>query len=492
MNDTFTFNTREKIIVNNKNKLERGEIYTPYSLIEEMFSLLPKDIFKNRLKWLDTSCGRGNFLKVLYNKLIQYNTDKKVDILEQELYGCDISRENIENFKTCIENELDYKREKLNLRCCDFLSDDFCFQNKKIETYDVIVGNPPYNSEGTFKVPTNKTLHKKKDGKAIWKEFIKKSLSILKEDGYLLMYVPSIWLKPDKSNIYFLLNQYQITHLKTFTTTETNHIFGYNAQTPTCYFLLRKKMYQNTNKREISIYDSVTSQYTLYKFTIGEAIPLNYVSIVNKLKPYVKKYGCIKVIKTNMPSKNVSILDEIQVSHPYLNIKTCILEPCIIGDKKRLQTKLIYQYSDKELKYKERKIVMAHKMYGFPYYDKEGLYGISNRDNYVILNYNDEENKCLTKYLQSKLIFILMDITRYRMKYLEKYFFEFIPDVTKIKDVREKCFHTLSSEVQSVDKDNVFTNDYLYSLFGLSSEEIKFIEEYHPRYKMYSMFNSYS
>lgn len=483
MNDIFTFNTIEKITVNDRNKIQHGEIYTPYSLIEEMFSLLPKNIFKQKLKWLDSSCGTGNFLKVLYNKLIEYNQERKEEILEQQLYGSDISQENIEKFKTSIKNELNYKRENLNLKCCDFLSNDFYFKHKNNETYDIIVGNPPYNSEGTFKVPTNTSLHKKKDGKAIWKDFVLKSLSILKDDGYLLMYIPCIWLKPDKSNIYFLLNQYQITYLKTFTTTETNRIFGYNAQTPTCYFLLKKRKYQ-TNKRKINIYDSINQSYKSYHFTVGESIPLNYISIVNKLKPYVEKYGCIKVIKTNMPPKNVSIMDEKQKTHPYLNIKTCILKPCIVENKKQLQTKLIYQYSNKELKYKERKIVMAHKMYGFPYYDKEGVYGISNRDNYVILDYTDRENVYLTQYLQSKLIFFLMNITRYRMKYLEKYFFDFIPDITKIRKVREK--YMLSSDNTC----DILTNEYLYSLFGLSPDEIKFVEDYHPNYQMYKMFNA--
>ena len=37
------------------------------------------------------------------------------------------------------------------------------------------------------------------------------------------------------------------------------------------------------------------------------------------------------------------------------------------------------------------KLILAHKMYGFPYLDMSGNYGISNRDNYVIIkdNIND-------------------------------------------------------------------------------------------------------
>ena len=76
---------------------------------------------------------------------------------------------------------------------------------------------------------------------------------------------------------------------------------------------------------------------------------------------------------------------------------------------------------------------MAHKMYGFPYIDTEGL-GISNRDNYVILNKDLKELNILRDFFATKTALYLFETTRYRMKYLEKYIFELIPDVTKLPD----------------------------------------------------------
>ena len=74
-------------------------------------------------------------------------------------------------------------------------------------------------------------------------------------------------------------------------------------------------------------------------------------------------------------------------------------------------------------------------MYGFPFYDINGDYGISNRDNYVIHNKTDREFRILKAYLSTKLALFLFSTTRYRMKYLEKYIFEMIPDISKDMDV---------------------------------------------------------
>ena len=80
---------------------------------------------------------------------------------------------------------------------------------------------------------------------------------------------------------------------------------------------------------------------------------------------------------------------------------------------------------------------MAHKMYGFPYHDKEGEYGISNRDNYIIMDENSDKLKRIFDFLSTSFIITLFESTRYRMKYLEKYIFELLPDISCISDFPE-------------------------------------------------------
>ena len=45
------------------------------------------------------------------------------------------------------------------------------------------------------------------------------------------------------------------------------------------------------------------------------------------------------------------------------------------------------------------KVILAHKMYGYPLLDLNGEYGISNRDNYIITEYNDDELEIIAKFL---------------------------------------------------------------------------------------------
>lgn len=114
--------------------------------------------------------------------------------------------------------------------------------------------------------------------------------------------------------------------------------------------------------------------------------------------------------------------------YPYANIKTCIL-------KDKLQPELVIQYSNKPCPfYGKKKLVLAHGMYGFPFIDVTGNYGISNRDKYVFESDNIEHLNRLSSFLSSDLAFYLFNATRYRMKYLEKYIFRYLPNVLNMSE----------------------------------------------------------
>ena len=54
-------------IVNTNNKIQMGEVFTPFNLIIEMVDHFPKSLWKNpKLKWLDPGSGIGNFSMVYY------------------------------------------------------------------------------------------------------------------------------------------------------------------------------------------------------------------------------------------------------------------------------------------------------------------------------------------------------------------------------------------------------------------------------------------
>ena len=149
------------------------------------------------------------------------------------------------------------------------------------------------------------------------------------------------------------------------------------------------------------------------------SLPLFAPSIIKKLIPFVRKVGYLKVNKTSMRPdyKNLTVRKIPDDVHKYVNVKTCILN--------KLQPEMVVNFSNRKCVYSDvPKLILAHKMYGFPFIDTCGLYGISNRDNYVITGKNNEEYAKLKQFLSTKLAFVVYKSTRYRMRYLEKYAFE--------------------------------------------------------------------
>ena len=110
-------------------------------------------------------------------------------------------------------------------------------------------------------------------------------------------------------------------------------------------------------------------------------------------------------------------------------------------------------YSDKPLKYADTpKLILAHKMYGFPVMDWEGKYGIGKRDNYVIFDKSKSDLSKIRDFLSTYFALYVFESTRYRMKYLEKYAFQFLPDITKIGDFPEKINDNTIAEYFGLDE----------------------------------------
>lgn len=403
-------------------KLEKkqmyGEIFTPFHLIDDMLDMYDEKVFSNlETTWLDAGAGTGFFSMCLYWRLMKHLkkhiSDKKKrhnHIIENMIYMAEIQDSNIDILKNMFGN-------KANIIHGDFL----CHKEK----YDNIIGNPPYNSNGLKKVPTNNTRKKKDDGKTIWISFVRHSLDILKKDGHLLLVIPSLWMRPDKAKTYNLITSYKLNKIKCLTNTQTNQVFLGEAQTPTSCFLLSKK----ENDNIVELYDSCLKKYITYNYSVGDAIPVFGASVVSKVKLIDSHY--LVADKTNLPPKNVSISSIKNDKHKYPNIRTALLE--------KLDVKLVIEYSDKPLVFSgKRKIVLGHKMYGFPFIDRDGVYGISNRDNYVICNDDINVLERIRDFLSTKFALYMFESTRYRMRFLEKEAFWFLPGQEVITNIGVK------------------------------------------------------
>ena len=221
------------------------------------------------------------------------------------------------------------------------------------------------------------------------------------------------------------MTQFKLHKIHCLTNTEMNKYFKGHAQTPSCFFLLEKK---STDKKTL-LYDKEIENYVDFPLRSENIIPVECADTVKKMLPFVDKYGSLKaIIKSNLPNKKITLSDKKTQTHHYPNIKTCIL-------KNKIQPELVIEYSNEPCPfYGKKKLVLAHGMYGFPFVDLEGKYGISNRDKYVYLSDNDSDLLKLSHFLYSDLVFYLFNATRYRMKYLEKYIFSYLPNILEMNE----------------------------------------------------------
>ena len=169
MNDLIEF--INQCIHTKKCEVEKhGEVMTPPWLIDEIldkFEEIDKDIFKMNYTWFDPCAGMGNFHIMIYNRLIKYH--KHDFIIKNMFYANEINKKNVFLYKLIFGNNA-------NIICDDSLKLD-----NKIK-YDIIIGNPPYNS-GT-----------KNTGTTIYQQFIKKFIK--QYNKYFSFINPPGWRKP--------------------------------------------------------------------------------------------------------------------------------------------------------------------------------------------------------------------------------------------------------------------------------------------------------
>jgi trans-aconitate methyltransferase len=409
---------------NNKYKQRFSEVFTPFKIAKEMIEYIPNDILSTfNLKWLDAGCGSGNISLVIYKILYMHFKDRysRTDILNN-IHLLDINNDRLMYLKSI-------------LPCINTYNTDFLqFQSDK--KFDVIVSNPPFIVEYSGIRET------------IWDKFFNKCIECLNPGGILSIILPSIWMKPEHK-MFNYITSFQICKIKCLNNNEANKIFGGDARTPMCYMILRNEM----SNGKINIYDNSLKSFISYNIRI-KPIPMYFPYLVNKLSWYIAKYGSLKseMIKSNCPSKLLSFSDTPCDDFKYKNIKTCKLN--------KYAPYLVCNYSNNSCKsHNNRKVILCNKMYGIPYYDKEGKYGISTRDNYLYIENNDVKCRKIFDYLNCNLIYIIYETTRYRMGYLEKYAYELIPNI-------------LNMPLDSI------TNDSIQSFFNLSLEDIAMIDKF--------------
>lgn len=266
--------TIKKILENQIFRKSFAEVFTPDFLINDMTKKLPKFVWKNPdLKWLDNSCGSGNFLVFIKNKLMRTLSDVIIDkeerekhILENMLYGIDIQAKNIVIASFRLDSN---SKHNLNLVQHDALTHDYW--NIK---FDIIIGNPPYDA-------SQNNQGKKGGGDNLWDKFVIKSLDNLKDDGYLCYVHPTGWRKPqtEKSankKINQVMFSKQILHLNMNNTEDGKRVF--DAGTRFDYYVM-----QNAPVTKSTIVIDEENKVNKINLLNRNFLPNKNFALVNKL-----------------------------------------------------------------------------------------------------------------------------------------------------------------------------------------------------------------
>jgi hypothetical protein len=229
---------RKYVEVGDVEKKRFGEIMTPIFLVENMINLLPDEVWSDpNLKWLDPCAGVGVFFSVVISRLMNGLSEWEPDeekrykhIVENMLHSCELQAKNLFLNLVLYDSRDEYA---MNVYCGSFLDEGFDKHAKDVwgvEKFDVILQNPPYNSNGTG------------NGNILWNKFIEKSIDILQPNKYLVAVHPSLWRKPQSKKgvckkVSDLIKQKQLNYLEIHSIKDGLKFF--NAGTRFDFYLLQ-------------------------------------------------------------------------------------------------------------------------------------------------------------------------------------------------------------------------------------------------------------
>ena len=433
-----------KLKPNIEKKTHYGEVLTPLSIVDDMLTELDdaykkvhnNSIFSNQFfKWFDPALGIGNFLIVLYYRLMDglktifpNYEERKKHILENMLYASELVESNILLYKKIFN----FNKYKLNIHEGDTLKINI-LKTFGIHSFDVVLGNPPYNIDGI----------KHKGQKNIYVFFDVMALNHwLAPNGYLLFIHPPVYRIPNhkiqhtKINLNQLLTQKKIETIKMY---DISTIYKLMNVMINADFIIIK----NTNNDLISKTKIIDTTGVCYYMSIkpNDFIVNFGLNIMEKLKDKCSNGTVNLILNSEMHAQKI-ILDE-SISPVYKNIHGITKK----GIKLVMSTKKHTYYNYPKL------IINGIGSYNYVFYDRKGEYGIT----------------------QSPVAIINPDINT--VKLIESPLFHFIANSTKIIgnnfNIKTSLFLPLIPSSIKIE------NDYdLYNFFDFNEDEIKLIKYY--------------
>jgi hypothetical protein len=426
---------KEHLPAKSKEKSELGEVFTPPLMIETLYKGFPKNVWTNTsLKWLDPSGGIGNFTLILYfwlmnslKKKIPNDNTRSKHIIEKMIYITEINATNVsickDIFKSINPNATP------NIHKGDFLK----FNPKELnwpEKYDCIIGNPPYNIGGTG-LSGSKRTH------IIFTEY---SLKLLNKKGYLAFICPPSYREADTPmNKLFIEAKGHLVFIKIYGAQETAKLFHIQGRVDA--FIYQADIDGTTNI--IDEYDIIADNIHV---NLEQHIPNFGFTIFDKLYKKVKKLGHIEAFRntemSSIKSNTFGCGGKNKVLH-------------LIVEKGKRVFKTTKQHSLATTP----KLLINGLGVPYVYYDNKGEYGPSQSP--VIV---EKPSKNVVNLINGDFFPFIAWGLRLTGNNNLPYIFNAIPDISK----ENNSYSTLLDIKKG---------------FGLTNQEIKFIEDNFKRYE---------
>lgn len=449
-------------------KYSGSEVITPQNIVKDMVDLLPPEIFKPDAKFLDPAVKSGRFLAEIDRRLFDSplladrfpnEADRRQHILENQLYGlatsataATIVRKQLYDDPT-IAGNIVYIDRYLTLMANK--ETDF---RKLIEKefgqmkFDVVIGNPPYQH--------NDGSGGKGGAGAIYDKFILKGISIASK---VVMITPSRWFTGGRGLGQFRdkwLNDIHIKNIRHFS--NSGEVFdGVRIAGGVSYFL-----WDNTHKNtDIGVEFRMDDTTEMRKLNEHDVFIVD--SLSNNITRKVKQ-------QKGMP------LSQILKDKYYYGIDE--LGFSIDGDLHLFNsegvTKNIIKSSDLKnpsIGFKCVTSSMTPDAVTKPYAVLNPIYILDENtvsaSGYIVFDgLSSEQAVPLKKYLSSKLVRLLILNRRIGVNAnRDAYSFVPVPDLRNYQDQVGQYKVDWSKSVADIDKQ-------LYEKYGLSQEEIEYIE----------------
>jgi len=428
-----------------KEKQENGEVFTPMCLVFEMLDNLDKhyintygrSIFTElNFKWFDPASGMGNFPVAVYLRLmdglqdqIPNDEERKKHIIENMLYMSELNKKNVFICHQIFNMNNQYR---LNLYEGDTLELDIVsVWNIEPNSFEVVLGNPPYNKGGIW---SHTKIMDSTKREVLWMKFIERTFNgWLKQDGFLVFITPLYWLKFNIELHDEMLEKY-IIWLKLWDDSQSKGMI--NADIPISLYILQNTL-NTTNKKTEIISEIKRKKRTTVSFAYLNkkySIPLAFHSIFEKLTQFIETYKCSLEYKTKT-IKSSGIKAQIPTEYTLEDmwaVDTYTLNEGILV-KKALE---LHPDANKH------KLIIANKRGFKGAFIDEGKLSLSGCNKFYILGDN---LALIKKILTFNISEFISDYPKYSQSFLDKEAFKFIPDIRKlgITDITEDEFYTL-------------------------------------------------